>query len=69
MERAGGARVLLEGEFTEESFLEEIVSLLRDTDRLREMGKAMESLSVRDALEQITEAVLRCAGSRDRDKN
>ena len=69
VERAGGARVLLEGEFTEESFLEEIVSLLRDTDRLREMGKAMESLSVRDALEQITEAVLRCAGSRDRDKN
>ncbi len=62
VERAGGARVLLEGEFTAESFLEEIRSLLRDRDRLREMGRAMETLSAGDAIDRITDAVLDYAG-------
>lgn len=61
IERAGGARVLLEGEFDEESFLKEIRSLLCHPDQLEQMSQAMMSLSVADALEQITDAVLEYA--------
>ena len=62
VECAGGAKVLLEGEFDEEKFLEEIRSLLFDNEKLSEMSKAMHSLSVPDALERITDAVLEYAG-------
>ena len=62
VECAGGAKVLLEGEFDEEKFLEEIRSLLFDNEKLSEMSKAMHSLSVPDALDRITDAVLEYAG-------
>ena len=61
VERAGGARVLLEGEFDEHSFLNEIRSLLSDPEGLETMSDRMRELSVPDALERIVEAVLEYA--------
>ena len=61
VERAGGARVLLEGEFDEHSFLNEIRSLLSDPQGLETMSDRMRELSVPDALERIVEAVLEYA--------
>lgn len=57
VENAGGAKVLLEGEFDEERFLEEIRALLRDAVRLESMSRAMRELSVPDALDRIVDAV------------
>ena len=62
VERAGGARVLLEGEFDEERFLQEIRTLLRDTALLESMSAAMRSLSVPDALDRIVDAVREYGG-------
>ncbi len=64
IENAGGAKVLLEGDFDEESFLSEIRGLLQDRDHLHRMAEAMSSLSVPDALDQIVDAVLEYAGKK-----
>lgn len=61
IERAGGAKVMLEGEFSEESFLSEIRSLLSSPERLEQMAAAMAELSVPDALDRIVDAVLEYA--------
>ena len=63
LERAGGAKVLLEGEFDADSLLQEIKTLLKDEEKLQSMGEAMKTLSVRDATERITEMILElCRG-------
>ena len=59
LERAGGARVLLEGEFDAASLLNEVRALLADPERLAAMGRAMKALSVPDATEKICDKVLR----------
>ncbi len=59
LERAGGARVFLEGEFDAESLLNEVKALLGDKETLKKMGEAMHSLSVRDATDQICDEVLK----------
>ena len=64
VERAGGAKVLLEGEFDAQSFLAEIRNLLSDPVALSAMGEAMASLAVPDALDQIVDAVLEYARKR-----
>ena len=61
VERAGGAKVLLEGEFDGESFLQAVRTLLSDRDALSAMGEAMSALSVNDALDRIVDAVLEYA--------
>ncbi len=61
VERAGGARVLLEGEFDEESFLAEIRNLLNAPEKLAEMAAAMGKLAVPDALDRIVDTVLEYA--------
>ena len=61
VERAGGARVLLEGEFDEAAFLREVRALLSDAEALAGMGRAMAELSVPDALDRIVDAVLEYA--------
>lgn len=61
VERAGGARVLLEGEFDAGSFLKEIRNLLSDSAGLQNMSVRMRALSVPDALDQIVDAVLEYA--------
>ena len=58
LEHAGGAEVLLEGEFDAASLLEKVNGLLADSERLSRMGEAMRSLSVRDAAERIAAMVL-----------
>jgi len=58
LERAGGAKVLPEGEFTADSLLNELNSLLNDTDRLEKMSAAMSSLAVSDATDEIAKIVL-----------
>ena len=52
---------MLEGEFSEESFLSEIRSLLSSPERLEQMAAAMAELSVPDALDRIVDAVLEYA--------
>ena len=61
VERAGGARVLLEGEFDAGSFLKEIRNLLSDAAGLQNMSASMRGLSVPDALDRIVDAVLEYA--------
>ena len=68
VEKAGGARVLLEGEFDEQSFLEEIRTLLKDTEKLHAMSDSMHRLAVPDALEKIVEAVIEYAGKNKEEK-
>ena len=58
LERAGGARVFLEGEFDAASLLQEVRELLHDRGRLKEMSKAMRSLAVSDAADKICEQIL-----------
>ncbi len=53
LERAGGARVLLEGEFDAEQLLALIRELLADKEQLRQMSEAMRALSVPDATDKI----------------
>ena len=58
IEKAGGAKVLLEGEFDAALLLEMVKTLLADPEGLRGMAAAMKSLAVPDAAEKITEIVL-----------
>ena len=61
VEHAGGAKVLLEGEFDAESFLSEVRQLLKDREKLRTMSENMRKISVSDALDRIIDAVLEYA--------
>ncbi|MBQ9661753.1 MAG: UDP-N-acetylglucosamine--N-acetylmuramyl-(pentapeptide) pyrophosphoryl-undecaprenol N-acetylglucosamine transferase [Oscillospiraceae bacterium] len=61
VERAGGAKVLLEGEFDEASFLAEIRKLVSDSETLSAMSRSMLDLAVPDALDQIVDTVLEYA--------
>lgn len=58
LEKAGGARVLLEEEFDAAALLGEIRTLLADGRRLEEMAEAMRSLAVPDATDRICESIL-----------
>ena len=58
LENAGGAVVLLEGEFDVDSLLNEVIMLLHDEQRLESMGKAMRTLAVPDACERIVNIIL-----------
>ena len=58
LERAGGAKVLLEGEFDADSLLSELKTLLADEEKLSSMSSAMRSLAVPDATEKICGIIL-----------
>ena len=58
LERAGGAKVLLEGEFDAASLREEIRDLLADPARLAAMSAAMRSLAVPEATDRICAEIL-----------
>jgi len=58
LERAGGAKVLLEGEFDAASLLVEIKSLLGDEAKLASMSEAMKSLAVNNATDRICDITL-----------
>ena len=61
LERAGGAKVFLEGEFDAASLLQEIDSLLQDPEELQSMSKAMSALSIPDATDRIVDKILQLA--------
>ena len=58
LERAGGAKVLLEGEFDAASLFALIRELLADPAQLREMSAAMRSLAVPGATDKICAEIL-----------
>ena len=58
LERSGGAKVLLEGEFDASRLFAEIKGLLADRDRLDALSAAMRSLSVPDATDRICGIIL-----------
>ncbi len=58
LERAGGAKVLLEGEFDAASLLAMIRGLLSDEKRMASMHEAMLSLAVPDAADRICGVIL-----------
>ena len=58
LEAAGGAKVLLEGEFDAKSLLELVKSTLSDSEGLEKMSEAMRSLAVYDATDRICEIIL-----------
>ena len=58
LSEAGGARLLLEGEFDAQQLLDTICELLGDQEELRAMSSAMSSLAVPDACERIVSQVL-----------
>ena len=62
LERAGGAKVLLEGEFDAASLLETVRALLADREGLAAMSEAMKSLSVPEATDRICERILALCG-------
>jgi len=57
LEKAGGAKVFLEGEFDAASLLREIRSLLADRKQLASMSEAMRSLASRDAADRICKEI------------
>jgi len=58
LEHAGGAKVLLEGEFSAESLLRDIRELLSDAVALNTMSSNMRALAVPDATEKIVTEIL-----------
>ena len=62
LEAAGGARVLLEGRFTQDSLLGEISELLSQPEKLLDMSEKMRALGVPDATGKIADAVERLCG-------
>ncbi len=58
LEKAGGAKVFLEGEFDADSLLAEIDRLLQSPEELERMSRAMAALSVPDATDKIVDKVL-----------
>ncbi|MBQ1235514.1 MAG: undecaprenyldiphospho-muramoylpentapeptide beta-N-acetylglucosaminyltransferase [Oscillospiraceae bacterium] len=58
LERAGGAKVMLEGQFDAVSLLAEIKSLLGDDEKLAAMSESMRGLAVPEATGRICEIIL-----------
>ncbi len=64
LERAGGAKVLLEGEFDAQSLLDTVRALLDDKAALEAMSASMRSLAVPDATDRICDIILSLPESR-----
>ncbi len=58
LEKAGGAKVFLEGEFDASSLLNTVCELLGDQNKLNEMSEAMLSLAVPEATDKICNIIL-----------
>ena len=58
VEASGGAKVLLEGEFTAQSFLNEIRTILADRNGLSTMAEKSASLAFTDACSRICDSIL-----------
>lgn len=58
LEKAGGAKVFLEGEFDASSLLNTVRNLLENKDSLKAMSAAMSSLAVNEATDRICGIIL-----------
>ena len=58
LEKAGGAKVFLEGEFVAQALLDTVRELLGDEGKLNEMSEAMRSLAVPGATDRICDIIL-----------
>ena len=58
LEKAGGAKVFLEGEFDAQLLLDTVRELLGDEGKLNEMSEAMRSLAVPGATDRICDIIL-----------
>ena len=58
LEKAGGAKVFLEGEFDAASLLNTIKELLSDENKLQQMSEAMRALALKDATDRICDSIL-----------
>ena len=61
LERAGGAKVLLEGSFTADDLYNLVSDLLSDGEQLAQMADNMRATGVSDAAERIADLVLELA--------
>lgn len=61
LERAGGAKVLLEGSFTAEMLYAMVRGLLDEPQQLSEMAQNMKAAGVPDAADRIAETILELA--------
>lgn len=61
LERAGGAKVLLEGAFTAGELYAMVRGLLDDPQQLSEMAQNMKAAGVPDAADRIAETILELA--------
>ena len=61
LERAGGAKVLLEGSFTADDLYNLVSDLLSDPAQLAQMAENMRAAGVADAAERIADLVLKLA--------
>lgn len=62
LERAGGAKVLREGEFSADSLLGTVSVLLNNPDELKTMSDSMSGLGINNSTDRIAEVVLEMAG-------
>lgn len=62
LERAGGAKVMLEGEFDAVSLLGEVQALLSEPQLLAAMAENMRSVAVEDAVDRIVSMILELTG-------
>ena len=58
LENAGGAKVLLEGQFDSDSLSAEIDSLINDKDTLNKMAESMKKLAVMDSTDKIADIII-----------
>ena len=56
--KAGGAVVMEEGSFTQDSLFGALSELLLSPERMDEMSKAMKSCGISDATDRITDIIL-----------
>lgn len=68
LERAGGAKVFLEGEFDAPALLDTVRSLLGDKSRLDAMSAAMRSLAVPGATDRICDIILSLPSEKKKNK-
>ncbi len=66
LEKAGGAKVFLEGEFDAQSLLDTVRELLGDEGKLNEMSEAMRSLAVPGATDRICDIILSLPENRNK---
>lgn len=64
LEKAGAAKVLLEGEFSEDALLGTVTEILSDKERLNLMAEKMSGLGAANANERIVEIVLELAAGK-----